>query len=474
MPNNYERLTSLDASFLALETRTTHMHVAGVSIFDAKNLHQKDGGLDIDRIRAFINSRLQYVPRYRQRIAWVPLERAPIWVDDEHFNIDFHVRHTSLPKPGTDEQLKKMAGRILSQQLDRAKPLWEMWIIEGLEGDRMAMVTKIHHCMVDGVASTGIMGALLNVVPTSEIEESAGWAPTPPPNGVEIMAGELNRRLKQNASRMADARMALADTQAYAFNAARKARASWYSLTSGWLSPAPITPLNGQIGPNRRYDWVEIGLDRIKSVRKDVGGTVNDIVLATMAGAIRSLFLNHPEVEDLDMEFRVLAPVSVRTGKASELGNQVAMWLVPLPLADPDPLSRLSSIKIKTEHLKNTEQALGASTLVSASSGAPHQLVSLGARLATGVRPFNMTVTNVPGPQFPMYLLDAELLHQYPVVPLWHGHGVGVALFSYNGQVAWGINADWDIVPDTAAFGQAILDSFEELTDAAKQEAAIS
>jgi len=474
MSKSYERLSSLDASFLALETRTTHMHVGGVSIFDARNLLREDGGLNIDRIRAFIESRLQYVPRYRQRLARVPLEHAPIWVDDEHFNIDFHVRHSSLPKPGSEEQLKKMAGRILSQQLDRTKPLWEMWVVEGLEGDRMALVSKIHHCMVDGVASIGIMGALLNVVATSEIEAAEEWIPTPAPNDVELVAGEINRRIQQNASRLADFRTALSDTQTLAFDVIRKARASWYSLTSGWLSSAPSTPLNRPIGPNRRYDWVEIPLERIKTVRKQVGGTVNDIVLTTMAGAIRSFFMNHREVEDLDMDFRVMAPVSVRTGDASALGHQVAMWLVTLPIADPDPLSRLAVIKADTEHLKKTEQALGASTIVIASSGAPHQLVSLGARLATGVRPFNLTVTNVPGPQFPMYLLDAELLHQYAVVPLWHGHGVGVALFSYNGSVAWGINADWDVLPDTDVFGQAILDAFEDLAEAADKEAANS
>jgi WS/DGAT/MGAT family acyltransferase len=471
MSKNYERLSSLDASFLALETRTTHMHVASVSIFAAVELHTEDGGLDIERIRDYIESRLQYVPRYRQRLAWVPMERAPIWVDDEHFDIDFHVRHSSLPKPGTEEQLKKMAGRILSQQLDRARPLWELWVVEGLEGDRMALISKIHHCMIDGVAGAGIMGAVLNVTPTSEIEEAPEWNPTPPPNNVELVAAEINRRIQQNAKRLADVRTALDDTTAFAYSTLRKARASWYSLTSGWLSPAPKTPLNRAIGPNRHFDWVDIPLERIKTVRAQVGGTVNDIVLATTAGAIRTFLAEHRGVEDFDIHFQVMAPVSVRGRDAGALGNHVAMWLVSLPIADPDPLSRLEAIKAETLHLKETEQALGASTIVGASSGAPHQLVSLGARLATGIRPFNMTVTNVPGPQFPMYLLEAELTHQYAMVPLWHNHGVGLALFSYNGTVAWGINADWDTLPDTEAFGQAILDSFDELAKAAAKAA---
>lgn len=467
MAKNYERLSSLDASFLALETRTTHMHVASVSVFDAKPLRKGSGGIDIAVLQGFIESRLQYIPRYRQRLAWIPIEGAPVWVDDEHFDIDYHVRHVSLPKPGNEAQLKRMASRILSQQLDRARPLWEMWVVEGVRGGRMALISKIHHCMIDGVAGAGIMGALLNVVPSPDVGPAADWEPTPAPDDVELVAAEISRRIQESTARLASARTALEDTTSFVSDVLRKARASWYSLSSGWLRSAPRTPLNQPIGPNRHFDWVSIPLDRIKELRKQVGGTVNDIVLATTAGAVRAFLRDHRHVEDLDMDFRVMAPVSVRTGSTGDLGNQVAMWLVALPIADADPLGRLAAIKEETLHLKKTEQALGASTIVAASSGAPHQLVSLGARHATAMRPFNMTVTNVPGPQFPMYLLESELLDQYAMVPLWHNHGVGLALFSYNGTVTWGINADWDTLPDTDAFGKCILDAFEELEKAA-------
>ncbi len=466
----YERLTSLDASFLALETRTTHMHVASVSIFDGEGICDEQGSIDIERVRDFIESRLQYVPRYRQRLAWVPLERHPVWVDDEHFQIEYHVRHSSLPKPGTETQLRQLTGRILSQQLDRAKPLWEMWVVEGLEGGRVAIISKIHHCMIDGVAGAGLLGVVLNVVPTSEIEESPEWEPVAPPNDVELAASEITRRIQDAVGRMKDARRAVDDTQMMVFGAIRKARAAWYSLTSGWLTMAPATPLNEPIGPNRRFDGTKITLADIKRIRTALGGTVNDVVLATTAGAVRMFLAEHRGVEDLDIEFRVMAPVSVRSSDhQAAMGNHVAMWLVELPLAEEDPVARLEAIMEATRHLKETDQALGASTLVSASSGTPHTLVSLGARLATGIRPFNMTVTNVPGPQFPMYLLESQLLSQYPVVPLWHNHGVGIALFSYNGDVAWGITADWDVMPDLERFTDCVQASFAELLKAADE-----
>ncbi len=305
---------------------------------------------------------------------------------------------------------------------------------------------------------------ILNVTPTSEIEEAPEWIPVPPPNDVELAASEITSRIQAGVHRMKDARKAVDETQMMVFSAVRKARAAWYSLTSGWLTQAPATPLNEPIGPNRRFDGTKVSLADIKAIRNELGGTVNDVVLAVTAGAIRLFLSEHRWVEDLDIEFRVMAPVSVRSSDAgAALGNQVAMWLVELPIADPDASSRLSTISKATRHLKETDQALGASTIVSASSGTPHALVSLGARLATGIRPFNMTVANVPGPQFPMYMLESQLVSQYPVVPLWHGHGLGIALFSYNGEVAWGVTGDWDIMSDIETFTAYVNESFAEL-----------
>jgi WS/DGAT/MGAT family acyltransferase len=451
------------------------MHVAGVSVFEAAELHTDNGGVDIARIRKFIASRLQYLPRYRQRLAWTPVEHHPVWIDDEHFNLDYHVRHTSLPFPGNDEQLKALTGRIFSQQLDRQKPLWEMWVVEGLEGDRFAIISKIHHAMIDGIAGTGIMGVILNVMPTSEVAEADEWTPRDTPTDLELIAGEVARVVSDSVDRARSARRAFEDTRTFVMGGVRKARAVYYSLSSGWLRQAAPTPINEPITPNRRFDWVETPLSHIKEIRTGLAGSVNDVVLAVTAGAIRSFFIEHRHFDDLDVDFRVMAPVSVRTqAQAGQLGNQVAMWLVSLPIDEPDPVERLEKIKQETMHLKTTEQALGAQTVVAASGGAPHTLMSLGARLATSIRPFNMTVTNVPGPQFPMYMLEARLVAQYPVVPLWHNHGVGIALFSYDGSIAWGINADWDVVPDPDVLGACILSAVTELREAARAAVAAS
>ena len=475
MPEHYyERLSFLDGSFLALESPTTHMHVAGAAIFEAAPLSKPDGGIDIDKIRTFIESKLQYVPRYRQHLARVPIERNPVWIDDAHFDLDYHVRHLSLPKPGSEEQLRAMMGRLLSQQLNRAKPLWELWVVEGLEGDRFALVFKIHHCMIDGISGVDLMAALLNFVPTEEIENIKPFEPRPAPGAAELLIGESLRRARR-AVRAARGIPHLAE-EAVAVGAEiqRRAKAVSYSLTSGWLTPASRTPINEKIGPNRRFEWLKLQLADVKEVKDLIGGTVNDVVLTTVAGAVRKYFIEERGFPVDDVEFRVMAPVSVRTkDQRGRLGNQVAMWLVQLPIGEPDPLRRYAIVQDHTQHLKDTNQALGASTIVQLSSGTPATLLGMAARRATRIRPFNMTVTNVPGPQFPMYILGSKLLVQYPAVPLWAGHGLGVALFSYNGELAWGLNADWDVAPDVVAFAEAVKKAFAELRRDARRSAGV-
>lgn len=465
----YERLSPLDASFLALESPATHMHVAGVARFEAGPLAGADGAIDVERISRYIASRLHYVPRYRQRLARIPVERAPVWVDDDRFSIDYHVRHSSLPRPGSDEQLKQVAGRIISIPLDRSKPLWELWVVEGLEGGRFAVITKIHHCMIDGIASVDLMAVLLGAEPTLEIEAAPAWTPRRAPSGAALMAGEAGRRMRRVADGTRNLRRTLSDSQALLDRFGERLQAVAHSLASGWLVPASRTSLNDEIGPNRRFEWLELELGAVKEIKNRLGGSVNDVVLAIVAGAVRRFLMKHRSEDPSELDFRVMAPVSVRApGRRGEMGNQVAMWLVPLPLAEPDPVARLAIIRQETMELKRSDQALGAATVVQVAGNAPATLVSLGARLAAGGRPFNMTVTNVPGPQFPLYLLGSRLLAQYPMVPLWHNHGVGVALFSYDGRMAWGLNADWDVVPDLTDFAAAIRDAFEELAAAAK------
>ncbi len=445
------------------------MHVAGVSIFKSHDLSQGGGAIAFDRIRNHIESKMQYIPRYRQRLDYIPYDRSPVWVDDAEFHLDYHVRHTSLPKPGNDAQLKALAGRIVSQQLDRSKPLWELWVVEGLSDDRFAIIAKIHHCMIDGLSGVDLTTILLNVTPTSEIEPAPEWTPRPAPTSTELAVASAARTARITIERLTSVGSLLSDSKATLDRVANTAAAALNSLRSGWLSMADKTPINADIGPNRRFDWTQISLKDIKRIKNGLGGTVNDAVLAVVAGALRHFFLAHREFDVEGLEFRIMNPVSTRKAdQRGALGNQVAMWLIELPLDEPDPAARLEVIKRETTRLKRTDQALGASTLVDLSRGTPITLLSLASRVAgPRVRPFNMTVTNVPGPQFPMFLLEAKMLASYPIVPLWAQHGLGIALFSYDGTLFWGIHADYDAVPDTDAFIDSIHTSAGQLLNAA-------
>jgi WS/DGAT/MGAT family acyltransferase len=465
---HYEPLSYLDASFLALESRTSHMHVAGVALFDAAPLKGEDGGIDIERIKAHVESKLQYIPRYRQRLEWVPYDRRPVWVDDDHFTFEYHLRHTSLPRPGSDAQLKALAGRIVSTPLDRNKPLWELWVVEGLDGDRFAIIAKIHHCMIDGLSGVDLTTILMNVVPTSEIEPSPNWTPRPAPTPTQLAVAEAARFTRRIIDRIGHFSETILEGRSIVSDRAiDKGQAALTSLRSGWLTSADRTPLNPDIGPNRRFDWTDLPLDQIKAIKNSLGGSVNDIVLAITAGAVRRFLIEERGYDVTGAEFRAMNPVSTRTGAtAGAMGNQVAMWLVDLPIDEADPKARLELIKERTRNLKQTRQALGAATLVEVSSGTPITLLSLANRVVgQKIRPFNMTITNIPGPQFPMYLLESQMIANYPMVPLWAQHGVGVALFSYDGRLLWGVQADYDALPDSERFVAAIHTSFRELQE---------
>lgn len=464
----YEPLPHLDASFLALESRTTHMHVAGIALFEAQELSDGNGAIDFPRIRAHVEGKLQYIPRYRQRLDFIPIDRAPVWVDDADFNLDYHVRHTSLPRPGTDEQLKALAGRIVSQQLDRSKPLWELWVVEGLSDNRFAIIAKIHHCMIDGLSGVDLTTILLNIQPTSEIEEPAEWSPRPAPTPTELTVATAARATRRAIERLSSVGATISDGRQAIEQVGGKAVAVLNSLKSGWLSASDRTPLNPDLGPNRRFDWTEVDLADVKAIKNGLGGTVNDAVLAIVAGAIRNFLVTHRDFDVDGVEFRVMNPVSTRRAdQRGALGNQVAMWLIDLPLDEPDPRLRMEKIMLNTQKLKRSNQALGAATLVDLSRGTPITLLSVASRVAaTRIRPFNMTVTNVPGPQFPMYLLEARMLGNYPIVPLWAQHGLGIALFSYDGRVHWGLHADYDTLPDSHLLVDSIHMAVKELIDA--------
>lgn len=469
---HYEPLSYLDSSFLALESRSSHFHVAAVSIFDASPLKNDEGGIDIDRIKQHINSKLQYIPRYRQRLEFVPYDRRPVWVDDAHFTFEYHVRHTSLPRPGSDEQLKELAGRIVSNKLDRSKPLWELWVVEGISNDRFAIIAKIHHCMIDGISGVDLTTILMNVVPDGTIEEAPEWVPRPAPTPSQLAVAETARFTRKLVDGLTNLNEKVRDGFKVSDKTLDKSIAALTSLRSGWLTPSSRTPLNPEIGPNRRFDWTELELSEVKTIKNALGGSVNDVVLAITTGAVRRFLMERREWDPSHTEFRAMNPVSTRsTDQRGQLGNQVAMWLVELPIDEPDPSVRYELIKDRTRNLKETNQALGAATLVDISSGTPITLLSMANRLVgPKLRPFNMTVTNIPGPQFPMYLLESQMLANYPMVPLWAQHGVGVALFSYNGRLFWGIQADYDTLPDSGDFLEAIQASFRELAGLTGEE----
>jgi len=467
-PYAYDRLSFLDNSFLITESPTNHMHVAGTATYETGPLRRPDGGIDIDRIRDYVASRLHLIPRYRQVLAWTPIEGHPVWVDDAHFNIDYHVRHTSLPRPGDAQQLKRLSGRIMSQQLDRSKPLWEMWIVEGLEGgNRFAVITKVHHCMIDGMSSVDLLEVLLTPQPTETIEPAPRWIPRPAPRPRDLLWAEAVRRASIPFELVRDFRRFLAEAEDPRSDLRTMLRAVRDTVRAT-LRQVSDTPLNKPVGPHRRFEWLAMDLEEVKAVKNALGGSLNDVVLATVTGAVAG-FLEQRRVNVELLHFRVMAPVSVRAREErGTFGNRVSAWMIDLPLAERDPRRRLEKIREQTERLKESKQALGAEVLTRVVEWTPSTLLSLGGRMVTRALPFNLVVTNVPGPQVPLYLLGARMLDNYGQVPLTDFLGLGIVLFSYAGTLCWGFTADWDLLPDVAEFVAGIEASFAELRQAAQ------
>ncbi len=463
----YDRLTFLDRSFLLAETPNSHMHVGGAATFEAGPLLKGDGGIDIDHIREYVASRLHRIPRYRQMLQWTPIEGAPVWVDDPHFNVHYHVRHTSLPRPGDERQLKRLVGRILSQSLDRAKPLWEMWIVEGLEGnEHFAMVTKIHHCMVDGMSSVDLLEVLLSAEPKEKVEPAPRYVPRPAPTGVQLAVSEGLRRARAPLETALDVPRLLRQVQDPRSDLRAMMRAVRGTVSSG-LRTVSDTPINQKVGPHRRLDWLAMDLGRVKEVRRLLGGSLNDVVLATVTGAMRT-YLEGRDVNVETLDFRVMTPVSVRSAdERGTLGNRVSAWMVDLPIAERDPKRALEKIRESTTRLKEEKHALGAEVLTTVASWTPSTLLSLGSRMVTRALPFNLVVTNVPGPQVPLYLLGARMLDNYGQIPLIDYLGLGIVLFSYAGKLCWGYTADWDLLPDLHDVVIATEDAFADLCAAA-------
>ncbi len=443
----YDRLTALDTSFLTLEDHDAHMHVGSVAIFDVGPLRGPHGGLDMDRILTHAEDALTAQPRFRQRLAAVPLLGDAVWVDDPHFNLAYHVRHAGLPAPGDERQLKRLAGRIMSQQLDRGKPLWELWFVEGVAGDRFAVIAKLHHCMVDGIAGADLMGVLMRTSREVPAASGAPWVRRPLPTAARLVADALLRRAAVPFGLLPHLASALRAPLATVASA-RDAFASVGEALQAALTPASQTALNGHLGPHRRFDWLRVDLAAVKAVAHRHDATVNDVVLAITAGAVGRFLRRRGEPID-SLTFRAMIPVSVRAAdERGALGNRVSLLVAPLPIAERDPVRRLATVAETMRTLKRSRQRQGAELLDHASdllfSGLFAQIARLGARLL----PYNVVVTNVPGPPLPLYMFGAPLRAVYPLVPLFTQQALGIALFSYDGGLHWGFNADWDAVPD--------------------------
>jgi WS/DGAT/MGAT family acyltransferase len=459
---HYERLSALDTLFLAIEDPHVHMHVGAVATFEAGPLRGEDGALDGERITAAVEAWLSKSPRLRQKLESIPLFRHPVWVDDERFNLSYHVRHTSLPRPGDVRLLKRMAGRVLSQKLDRGKPLWEMWVVEGLEHDRFALIVKAHHCVVDGISGLDLLTGLLRLDPDRSVEPPRRWFPRPAPTPLRLLADEVARRVAFPLSLLGGAvgalsapRRVLADLQEGAL--------SFGEVLRGGLAPTSSTPLNPDIGPHRRFDWTCTDISAVKEVRSRFGGTLNDVVLATAAGAI-GRFLRGRGLRTEGMHFRAQVPVSIRTpAERGAAGNRVVMLMADLPIDVQDPVQRLAQVVRTTERLKRSRQRAGVELLEEFSNRTLTSIFVFFARLATWQRPFNVVVTNVPGPSRPVYLLGARMLEIAPLVPLAWNQALGIALFSYDGRLFWGLNADWDALPDLHDLALALDLEFERL-----------
>ena len=457
-----DRLTGLDASFLHLENATSNMHVGSVIIFEGPPP-------PYDELLEAFERRLPLVPRYRQRLAFVPLGQGrPKWVDDPHLNLRYHVRSTALPSAGSEDQLKDLAGRAFSQQLDRDKPLWEAWLVEGLEGDRFAMVSKTHHALVDGISGVDIISVIFDSSPDPAAPTGPGdrWLPRPLPSRAQLLGEALVERATIPAEITRSLR-AIVRGPRRLLAGLRDAAVGVGAMAWAGLNPAPSSPYNKDIGPHRRFTWVRANLDDLKAIKDALGGTVNDVVLATVAGALGKHLRRRGQNTD-GLELKAMVPVSVRQDdERGALGNRVAAIMAALPVWCQEPGARLDIVREELRGLKSGGQAVGAQVLTDLSGFAPPTIMDQASRLMSRQRFFNVVVTNVPGPQFPLYLLGRRMLDPFPMVPLASGQAVGVALLSYDGHINFGVVGDYDLLWDLEDLAGDVEASLVELAEVA-------
>jgi WS/DGAT/MGAT family acyltransferase len=461
-----DRLSALDVSFLTNESSSAHMHVGGVMIFEGPPP-------EYDDLLEHIRSRLHLVPRFRQKLAYPPVPTGrPFWIDDPAFNLEYHVRHSALPSPGSEEQLRNMAARVFSQQLDRTKPLWELWMVQGLTRKRFALVTKTHHALVDGVAGVDIATVLFDVKPVPEPSHPEHeWIPGPEPSGAQLLAKDAEAVARTPIGFLRRLERAVEHPRRTLQQVGEAAEALG---EVGWnfANPAPDLPLNVPVGSHRRFAWIRSDLAQFKKVKDALGGTVNDVVLAVVSGAMRR-WLEARGLRTEGLELRAQVPVSIRAAdERGQLGNKIVAMRAPIPVYIADPVQRLQVVRRAMEGVKQSKQALGAEVISRFNDFAPPTLLAQSARANFSTRLFNLVVTNVPGPQIPLYVLGRELEDIFPVGFLPPEQALFIAIMSYNGEINFGLLGDYDVMYDLEDVATAIEESLTELVEAADEAAA--
>jgi diacylglycerol O-acyltransferase / wax synthase len=461
-----DRMSPTDAGFYYAESENTPLHVGSVAVFEGPAPSYGD-------VVRLLLSKLPLVPRYRQRVRTVPLNLGrPLWVDDPHFQILYHVRHTAVPSPGGEEQLRNLAGRVLGQRLDLAKPLWELWLVEGLEDGRWALISKVHHCMVDGIAGTDLMQLIFDLTPDATHSEPQDWTPQRSPSSLEVVAGAVQDAVThplRELTRLPGAGSGVTNAGRSAVKAGRSLAANVPAVARQLATPTARS-LNGPIAPHRRWAWADAEFEDLRRVRTALGGTVNDVVLAAITRGFRDLLERRGSLRE-GLVVRSMVPVSVRQAdQRGQLNNQISAVFVDLPVGEPDPVARLTSIRRQMDEHKKLMQTVDARSIIAMGDFVAPTMLSLGVRaaLAAGQMWCQAVTTNVPGPRVPLYVLGRRMCSAHAYVPIAGGTRVSIGIFSYLSSMTFGINADFDAFPDVDVLSRGICAGVSELLEAAQ------
>ena len=460
-----ERLGPQDASFIYLETPAVHQHVGGLAILDPSTRH--GGSLRLEHVIEVVSSRLHLAPRFRQKVVVPPLSAGrPVWVDDQGFDLGFHMRRAALPSPGGRRELIEYVQRVISRPLDRTKSLWELYLIEGMQDGLAAILTKVHHAMIDGIAAIDLASAMYDFAPRPQILTPQPWTPQPEPSPADLFLDALVEQIAHPLRSLADIAGRTVRTPSRVAREVGGVLGGLLDVVGAGVF-APPSPFNRRVGPNRRFAMVEAPVQTLKDIKRKLGGTVNDVVLATVAGGLYRL-LRHRKEPTRERTLRAMVPVSVRSkDERSAMGNRVSSIFVDLPVGRMSAKNRLRLIREKTRYLKESNYAVGAAFLMNIGTWAPPTIHAMAARTAARSRVINLVVSNVPGPQMPMYIAGAKLLAQYPIMPIAETMGLSIAVTSLAGTMAFGITADWDTLPDIEFLAESMGDALDELRKAA-------